>query len=88
MPSYLNDRFEFFRSEFTYKYEFGQIKVWLQPDWDDVLQNYCIQLNLESIQGGRVGRSELLPTMQRLHDGIKEVFRQILSDTYIKQLPQ
>ncbi len=88
MPTPLNDRFEFFRSEFTYKYDFGQIKVWLQPDWDEAMENYCIQLNLESIYSGKVGRTELLPVIQQLHDGIKDVFRQILSDSYIKQLPQ
>ena len=88
MPTLLYDRFEFFRSEFTYKYDFGLIKVWLQPDWDEAMESYCIQLNLLSIHEGLIERSELLFVIQQLHDGIKDVFRQILSEAYIKQLPQ
>lgn len=88
MPSVLKERIEFFRSEFTYKYEFGEIHVWLQPDWDDELEAYCIQLSLESRHLRAVGKEELLPTMQHLHDGIKDVFHQVLSQNFIRQLPQ
>ena len=88
MPSPLKERFEFFRSEFIYKYPFGEIKVWLQPDWDDQFEAYCIQLNIESRHLGNLSREALLPKLQELHEGIKDVFRQILSVDYIRGLPQ
>jgi uncharacterized protein (TIGR04255 family) len=88
MPEPLEKRFEFFRSEFTYKYDFGEIKVWLQPDWDDELENYCLQLNLQSLQSGTVSTSALSTQLQELHDGMKDVFHQILSENFISQLPQ
>jgi uncharacterized protein (TIGR04255 family) len=87
MPSSLKERIGFFRSEFTYKYDFGEIHVWLQPDWDDQLENYCIQLSLESRHLKPVQREELFPRMQQLHEGIKDVFHQILSQNFIRQLP-
>jgi len=88
MPAALRERVEFFRSEFTYKYDFGEIKVWLQPDWNDQMQNYCIQLNLESRQLGPLEPEQLIAKIQQLHEGIKDVFRQILSEDYIRSLPQ
>lgn len=88
MPTTLKERVEFFRSEFTYKYPFGQIKVWLQPDWDDAMENYCIQLNLESLNRGPIASADILGRLQELHDGIKDVFRQVLAEDYIRQLPQ
>ena len=88
MPVTLKDRIEFFRSEFTYKYEFGEIRVWLQPDWDDALDGYCIQLNLESQNREKVPVENLIPAIDQLHAGLKDVFRQVLSLDYIKQLPQ
>jgi len=88
MPEPLEKRFEFFRSEFTYKYDFGEIKVWLQPDWDDELENYCLQLNLQSLQSGSISTSALGAQLQELHDGMKDVFHQILSENFIRQLPQ
>lgn len=87
MPSVLKERIGFFRSEFTYQYDFGEIHVWLQPDWDDQLENYCIQLSLESRHLKPVQREELFPRMQQLHEGIKDVFHQILSQNFIRQLP-
>ena len=88
MPPSLNDRFEFFRTECTYKYDFGEIRVWLQPDWDEQLEEYCIQLNLESRHAGVVRTEDIFPKLQELHEGIKDLFRQILSEAYIRQLPQ
>ncbi len=88
MPPSLNERFEFFRTECTYKYDFGEIQVWLQPDWDEQIDSYCIQLNLESRHIGQVPSSSLFFQLQELHDGIKTVFREILSESYIRQLPQ
>jgi len=88
MPVTLKDRIEFFRSEFTYKYEFGEIRVWLQPDWDDALDGYCIQLNLESQNREKVPVEHLIPAIDQLHAGLKDVFRQVLSLDYIRQLPQ
>jgi len=88
MPPSLNDRFEFFRTECTYKYDFGEIRVWLQPDWDEQIESYCIQLNLESLHIGQVRTDHLFLRLQELHDGIKTVFREILSESYIRQLPQ
>ena len=88
MPASLTDRFEFFRTECTYKYDFGEIRVWLQPDWDEQIESYCIQLNLESRHVGLVRSENLFLKLQELHDGIKTVFREILSDSYIRELPQ
>ncbi|HJZ12225.1 MAG TPA: hypothetical protein VJ521_08745 [Acidobacteriota bacterium] len=88
MPETLKERVEFFRSEFTYKYPFGEIKVWLQPDWDEEMENYCVQLNLEARHIGNVATPDLYPAIQQLHEGIKDVFRQILSQDYIRSLPQ
>ncbi len=88
MPSSLNERFEFFRTECTYKYDFGEIRIWLQPDWDEQIESYCIQLNLESRHIGQVRADHLFLRLQELHDGIKTVFREILSESYIRELPQ
>jgi uncharacterized protein (TIGR04255 family) len=88
MPSSLKDRIEFFRSEFTYRYDFGEIRVWLQPDWDDELEGYCIQLNLESRKLGPVKTNDLFPLIEQMHAGLKDVFRQVLSEDYVRQLPQ
>jgi uncharacterized protein (TIGR04255 family) len=88
MPEILQERVEFFRSEFTYQYAFGAIKVWLQPDWDEELDTYCVQLNLAAQHTGSVRSEDLYPAIQRLHEGIKDVFRQILSEDYIRSLPQ
>lgn len=88
MPPSLNERFEFFRTECTYKYDFGEIQVWLQPDWNEQMDSYCIQLNLESRHIGQVRSGDLFLQLQELHDGIKVVFREILSESYIRQLPQ
>lgn len=88
MPRSLKERIEFFRSEFTYRYDFGEIHVWLQPDYDETRQSYCIQLSMESRHTAEVNSNELIPAVQKLHEGIKDVFRQILSEDYISQLPQ
>ena len=88
MPSQLKDRIEFFRSEFTYKYDFGEIRVWLQPDWDDALDLYCIQLHLESRKEVPVDVTELIDVIDQMHSGLKDVFRQILANDYVRQLPQ
>lgn len=88
MPTALKDRIEFFRSEFTYKYEFGEIRVWLQPDWNDQIDGYCIQLNMESRNRGTVLKDDLIPLLDQMHQGLKDVFRQVLADHYIRQLPQ
>ena len=88
MPALLKERVEFFRSEFTYKSSFGQIKVWVQPDWDEDMENYCIQLNLEAISRDTIEPADTLTKIHELHEGIKEVFRQILAQDYIRQLPQ
>jgi uncharacterized protein (TIGR04255 family) len=88
MPPTLKDRIEFFRTEFTYKYDFGEIRVWLQPDWDDQLDGYCILLNMESRKGGPVPVDELIPAIDRMHTGLKDVFRQVLSENYVRRLPQ
>jgi uncharacterized protein (TIGR04255 family) len=88
MPATLKDRIEFFRTEFTYKYDFGEIRVWLQPDWDDQLDGYCIQLNMESRKSGPVPVEDLINMIDKMHAGLKDVFRQVLSENYVKQLPQ
>jgi uncharacterized protein (TIGR04255 family) len=88
MPEALKERFEFFRSEFRYKSDFGEMKVWLQPDWNDVTETYYIQLHLESEYETEVSHENLMPAIQQLHEGIKEVFHQILKQEYIAQLPQ
>lgn len=88
MPATLKDRIEFFRTEFTYKYDFGEIRVWLQPDWDDQLDGYCIQLNMESRKSGPVPVEDLINVIDKMHAGLKDVFRQVLSENYVKQLPQ
>ncbi|MCI0604527.1 hypothetical protein L0156_16160 [bacterium] len=88
MPASLKDRIEFFRTEFTYRYEFGEIRVWLQPDWDDQIDGYCIQLNMESRNPGPVNVSDLIFILDEMHSGLKDVFRQILSEDYIRCLPQ
>ena len=88
MPIALKDRIEFFRSEFTYKYDFGEIRVWLQPDWDDQIDGYCIQLNLESRNQESIAAEGLIPLLDRMHSGLKDVFRQVLADQYVKRLPQ
>lgn len=88
MPASLKDRIEFFRTEFTYRYEFGEIRVWLQPDWDDQLDAYCIQLNMESRHSGPVNIADLIPILDEMHSGLKDVFRQILSEGYVRSLPQ
>jgi uncharacterized protein (TIGR04255 family) len=88
MPPILKDRIEFFRTEFTYKYDFGEIRVWLQPDWDDLLDGYCIQLNMESRKSGPVPVDDLIPVIDKMHTGLKDVFRQVLSENYVRRLPQ
>ena len=88
MPETLKDRFEFFRTEFTYQYDFGEIRVWLQPDWDDQIEGYCIQLNMESRKKGPVNSDDVIPVIEQMHAGLKHVFRQILSEDYIRQLAQ
>ena len=88
MPPTLKDRIEFFRTEFTYRYEFGEIRVWLQPDWDDQIDGYCIQLNMESLNAGPVNIADLIPILDEMHSGLKDVFRQILSEGYVRSLPQ
>jgi uncharacterized protein (TIGR04255 family) len=88
MPEALKDRIGFFRTEFTYKYEFGEIRVWLQPDWDDEIDGYSIQLNMESRSPGPVMADDLIPVIDQMHSGLKDVFRQIMADDYIRQLPQ
>jgi uncharacterized protein (TIGR04255 family) len=88
MPASLKDRIEFFRTEFTYSYDFGEIRVWLQPDWDDQIDGYCIQLSMESRTPGPVSVSDLIPLIDQMHSGLKDVFRQILSEDYIRRLPQ
>ncbi len=88
MPVTLKDRIEFFRTEFTYRYEFGEICVWLQPDWNDQIDGYCIQLHMESRNPGPVKVSDLIPILDEMHSGLKDVFRQILSQDYIRSLPQ
>jgi uncharacterized protein (TIGR04255 family) len=88
MPEALKERIEFFRTEFTYRYDFGEIHVWLQPDWDDEAETYCIQLSLESRRPEKLPRQDLFDVIQKLHDGIRDVFRQILAEDYIRQLPQ
>jgi uncharacterized protein (TIGR04255 family) len=88
MPSSLKERIEFFRSEFTYRYDFGEIHVWLQPDYDERSQAYCIQLSMESRNASQMPSKECQTSVQRLHEGIKDVFHQILSEDYIRQLQQ
>lgn len=88
MPPALMERIEFFRSEFTYKYDFGEIHVFLQPDWEDRSESYCILLSLESRHLQAVAAKEVLGKIQQLHEGIKDVFRQILSRDFINRLPQ
>jgi uncharacterized protein (TIGR04255 family) len=88
MPASLKDRIEFFRTEFTYRYEFGEIRVWLQPDWDDQIEGYCIQLNMESRHRGPVDVGDLILILDEMHSGLKDVFRQILSEGYVRSLPQ
>ena len=88
MPASLKDRIEFFRTEFTYRYEFGEICVWLQPDWDDEIDAYCIQLHMESRHPGPVNVSDLIPILDEMHSGLKDVFRQVLSEGYVRSLPQ
>ena len=88
MPMALKDRIEFFRSEFTYQYEFGEIRVWLQPDWDEQIDAYCIQLTLESRNRETIDAEHLISLLDQMHSGLKDVFRQVLADHYIKQLPQ
>jgi uncharacterized protein (TIGR04255 family) len=88
MPTALKDRIEFFRSEFTYNYDFGEIRVWLQPDWDDKIDAYCIQLHLESRNRETTEADQLIPLLDRMHSGLKDVFKQVLADHYVKQLPQ
>jgi uncharacterized protein (TIGR04255 family) len=88
MPATLKDRIEFFRTEFTYKYDFGEIRVWLQPDWNDQIDGYCIQLNMESRNRGPVPVEDLVPVIDQLHTGLKDVFRQVLAEDYIRRLPQ
>lgn len=88
MPPALMERIEFFRSEFTYKYDFGEIHVWLQPDWEDATETYCIQLSLESRRVETLDKESVLSCLQNLHEGIKDAFHQILSRDFIERLPQ
>jgi uncharacterized protein (TIGR04255 family) len=88
MPESLKDRIGFFRTEFTYQYDFGEIRVWLQPDWDDQIDGYSIQLHMESRSPGPVPADDLIPVIDRMHTGLKDVFRQIVADDYIRRLPQ
>ncbi len=88
MPPSLKERFEFFRTECTYNYDFGIIRVWLQPDWDEQMDAYCIQLSLEARHLGHLRTEDLFPQLLELHEGIKTVFREILSESYIRDLPQ
>jgi len=88
MPASLKDRIELFRTEFTYKYDFGEIRVLLHPDWDDETDGYAIQFNMESRKNGPVLMENLIPTIDTMHNGLKDVFRQILSEEYLSQLPQ
>jgi len=88
MPRSLKDRIAFFRTEFTYKYEFGEIHVLLHPDWNEEIEGYCIQFNMESRKEGPVSVEDLIPAIDGMHIGLKDVFRQILSEEYLAQLPQ
>jgi uncharacterized protein (TIGR04255 family) len=88
MPASLKDRIELFRTEFTYKYDFGDIRVWLHPDWDDETDGYAIRLNMESRKQGTVAIEDLIAAIDTMHNGLKDVFRQILSEEYLAQLPQ
>jgi uncharacterized protein (TIGR04255 family) len=88
MPEALKDRIEFFRTEFTYKYDFGEVRVWLQPDWNDGIDGYCIQFNMESRKQEPVVVENLIPAIDAMHNGLKDVFRQVLSEDYLAQLPQ
>lgn len=88
MPPALMERIEFFRSEFIYKYDFGEIHVWLQPDWEDKTETYCVQLSLESRRLETLARNEIIPTVQLMHEGIKDAFHQILARDFIDRLPQ
>ena len=88
MPPALMERIEFFRSEFTYKYDFGEIHVWLQPDWDETSESYCIQLSLESRRVEKIAKNNVPTYVQQLHEGIKDAFHQILSRDFIERLPQ
>lgn len=88
MPPALMERIEFFRSEFTYKYDFGEIHVWLQPDWEDQSDSYCILLSLESRHVEPIVSLNVIGKIQQLHEGIKDVFHQILSRDFIERLPQ
>ena len=88
MPPSLKDRIEFFRTEFSYIYDFGEVRVLLHPDWDDEIDGYAIQFNLESRREGPVAVENLIVAIDTMHNGLKDVFRQILSEEYLAQLPQ
>jgi len=86
MPRSLKERFELFRSEFTFRSDFGEIRVWIQPEWNDRTEGYCVQLIFEARCSAP--QSGLHHTLEQLHEGIKEVFHQIVSQDYISRLPQ
>jgi len=88
MPSPLAERIEFFRTEFTYKFPFGDVHLWVQPDWEEKFENYCIQLSIEARAADPVAAPQLEGVLQKMHEGIKEVFHQVLSRDYISRLPQ
>jgi uncharacterized protein (TIGR04255 family) len=88
MPRSLKDRIEFFRTEFSYKYDFGEIRVLLHPDWNDEIDGYAIQFNMESRKVGTVAVDDLVAAIDTMHNGLKDVFRQILSEEYLALLPQ
>jgi uncharacterized protein (TIGR04255 family) len=88
MPSSLKERLALFRSEFRFRSEPEEIRVWIQPEWDDKTEGYSVQLIFESMRMEHVAVADLPVVVQSLHYGIKDVFHQIVSQDYIRQLPQ
>lgn len=88
LPSLLQEKFELFRSEFTFKYDFADIHVRLQPEWNEKLDSYALQFMIESRRTTPILSSDSLRSIEQLHESNKEVFHQILSREYIAQLPQ
>lgn len=88
MPPSLKERLALFRSEFTFRSEPEEIRVWIQPEWDDRSEGYSVQLIFESRRLDAVAAADLPEVVQRLHNGIKDVFHQIVSQDYIRHLPQ
>lgn len=88
MPASLKERLALFRSEFTFRSEPEEIRVWIQPEWDDQTEGYSVQLIFESRHLDPVTTTDLPEVVQHLHNGIKDVFHQIVSQDYIRHLPQ